>query len=87
MMPDKKSMGIYAKFEVRRIDGSDAPGGKHHGCDYFVLDLTHDQHARAAILAYADSCEADGYSALARDLRAKVERGTARESRGNKEVA
>lgn len=41
--------GLYAKFIVRRTDGSDAPGGKHHGCDYFVLDVTHDKHAKAAL--------------------------------------
>ena len=60
--------GLYNKFEVRRVDGSSEPGGKHHWCEYFVLDLTHDKHAGAALLAYADSCEAE-YPLLARDLR------------------
>lgn len=64
-----RSRGLYNKFEVRRVDGSSEPGGKHHGCDYFVLDLTHDPHAAAAIAAYADSCEAE-YPLLAADLRA-----------------
>lgn len=63
--------GLYNKFEVRRVDGSSEPGGKHHRCEYFVLDLTHDKHAKAALLAYADSCELE-YPLLAADLRAKV---------------
>ena len=68
----KKQPGMCGKFNVTRIDGKDAPGEKHHGCDYFVLDLTHDPHAIPAILAYADSCEKDGYQVLADELRAKV---------------
>ena len=47
--------GVYKKFEVTRTDGSSAEGGKHHGCRYFVLDLDHDPHARAAMEAYAKS--------------------------------
>lgn len=65
-----KSRGLYGKFIVRRQDGSSEPGGKHDECDYFVLDLTHDAHAKAAILAYANSCETE-YPPLAADLRAK----------------
>lgn len=60
--------GLYRKFEVKRTDGTDAPGGKHDGCRYFVLDLTHDPHAYAAIYAYAESCEEE-YPLLAADLR------------------
>lgn len=68
-----KDRGLYGKFSrIERADGQSAPGGKHHNCQYFVLDLTHDQHAIPAILAYADSCEADGFAALAADLRALV---------------
>ncbi|WGS44032.1 hypothetical protein LFL97_25820 [Burkholderia sp. JSH-S8] len=48
--------GLYRKFDVRRVDGSDQPGGKHHDCEYFVLDIAHDQHARAALHAYASAC-------------------------------
>jgi hypothetical protein len=53
-----EQQGIFEKFTVHRNDGSDAPGGKHHGCAYFVLDLDHDQHAPAAMRAYANSCRA-----------------------------
>lgn len=60
--------GMYRKFIVRRADGSDQPGGKHHGCRYFVLDMTHDQFAKPALLTYADACEAT-YPELAADLR------------------
>jgi hypothetical protein len=69
---DKKQLGIYRKFEVKRTDGSDGPGGKHEHCFYFVLDLTHDPHAHPAALAYADACEAGGYKELAEDLRQAV---------------
>lgn len=70
--PDPR--GLFEKFRVSRVDGSDAIGGKHHGCDYFVLDLTHDKHAKAALRAYADDCRAER-PALARDLDAKVKVG------------
>ena len=68
---DKRTTGLYHKFNVRRTDGTSEPGQKHDGCEYFVLDLTHDPHAAAALRAYADSCEAD-YPLLARHLRAKA---------------
>ncbi|MEH6434341.1 hypothetical protein [Massilia sp. DD77] len=51
-----EDQGIFRKFEVRRTDGSSEPGGKHENCRYFVLDLNHDHHARAAMRAYATSC-------------------------------
>lgn len=60
--------GLYRKYDVRRTDGSDAPGGKHHGCDYFVLDATHDPHALTALSAYADAVEAT-HPELAVDMR------------------
>lgn len=64
---DKRERGLYGKFQVRRMDGTDAPGAKHDQCSYFVLDLTHDPHAIPAIRAYAKSCR-DEYPALATDL-------------------
>lgn len=66
-----KIRGLYNKFRVERVDGSSEPGGKHHGCEYFVLDLTHDKHARAALLSYAESCRGD-YPLLAADLFQKA---------------
>ncbi len=60
--------GLYKKFEVKRVDGSDARGGKHEGCRYFVLDLDHDQHAKAAMSAYAQSCKAT-HPKLSEDLQ------------------
>lgn len=65
-----RDRGIHDKFIVRRTDESDLPGGRHHGCRYFVLDVTHDKYAVPALLAYAAACGADGYAALADDLRA-----------------
>lgn len=72
-LPERKKrfsdekQGLYRKFEVRRVDGSDAPGGKHHGCRYFVLDVDHDAFAPIALGAYAAACE-DTHPKLARDL-------------------
>lgn len=66
-----RTRGIYHKFVVSRTDGTSAPGGKHDGCFYFVLDLNHDPHARAALAAYMKSCEAE-YPLLAADLRAQL---------------
>ena len=67
-----KTRGLYNKFTVTRNDGSSDPGGKHFGCEYFVLDLTHDKHAAAALRAYAESCAAE-YPLLAADLLAGIE--------------
>lgn len=69
---DDRSIGIYNKFHVERTDGKSAPGEKHDGCEYFVLDMDHDEHARAAIAAYVQSLEdAEEYPALAADLRSR----------------
>jgi len=69
---DKHTMGLYEKFKVWRTDGTSATGAKHDGCQYFVLDVTHDPHALAALRAYAASCETF-YPKLASDLRDMVE--------------
>lgn len=53
-----EAQGLFRKFNVTRTDGSDKPGGKHHGCEYFVLDVEHDPHAKAALQAYALACAA-----------------------------
>lgn len=70
--PNRKRLGLYRKYDVRRTDGSDGHDGKHYQCCYFVLDLTHDPHALPALAAYANSCEAD-YPMLAHDLRGIVD--------------
>lgn len=66
---DKHKTGIFHKFNVTRVDGKDAPGEKHFGCKYFVLDATHDKHATAALRAYAESCAVE-YPVLAQDVLA-----------------
>ena len=65
-----EQQGLFRKFDVRRVDGSDQPGGKHHGCRYYVLDVDHDPYAAAALGAYADACK-ESHPELARDLREK----------------
>ncbi|KKL96409.1 hypothetical protein LCGC14_1844760 [marine sediment metagenome] len=64
---DAKKIGIYRKFEVRRVDGRSAEGEKHHGCFCFVLDVDHDPFSIAALKAYAEACKKD-YPALAEDI-------------------
>ena len=59
--------GLYNKFAVVRTDGSSEPGGKHHKCNYFVLDLTHDKFAAVAIAEYARACRHE-FPLLAVDL-------------------
>lgn len=76
----RRDEGLFVnpgKYEVRRTDGTDAPGGKHHGCALFVLDLTHDRAARAALRAYIDSCRRSGYFQLAEDLSTMLSRAEA----------
>ncbi len=63
--------GIYHKFNIERTDGTSIEGGKHHGCDYFVLDVTHDPFALPALRSYAEVCRPQ-YPLLAADLDAKV---------------
>ncbi len=63
-----EQQGLFHKFNVRRTDGSSEPGGKHYGCEYFVLDVDHDPAARAALKAYADAVEAT-HPELAADMR------------------
>ncbi len=71
-----EQQGLFRKFNVSRTDGSDVAGGKHFGCRYFVLDLTHDQHAPAAMRAYAKAC-APTHPKLAADLAAEFPRAQA----------
>ena len=63
--------GLYGKFRVERTDGKSAPGKKHHGCAYFVLDIDHDPHAKAALRAYAETSRGE-YPLLARDIDATL---------------
>lgn len=64
--------GLHAKFTVRRNDDPfPKHDSKHYGCDYFVLDLTHDAAALTALDAYATAAAQDGRVRLAADLRAK----------------
>lgn len=56
--------GLYGKYLVERVDG------QAHKGEIFVL-CSADKHALPALLAYADSCEAE-YPLLALDLRELV---------------
>lgn len=73
---DKRTTGLYEKFRVERTDGKSAPGQKHEGCRYFVLDVTHDPLAPPALRAYAASARAAGYGPLADDLDAMAWKAT-----------
>lgn len=65
--PDTEQ-GLFQKFVVTRTDGSSGPGGKHEGCEYFVLDIDHDPLHKPALEAYAYACEST-HPQLAADLR------------------
>ncbi len=59
----KKDKGLYKRYEVTRVDGKeDEPG-----TTYFVLRFG-EKHAKAALLAYANSVQ-DEQPQLARELR------------------
>ncbi len=62
-----EAQGLFQKFEVRRVDDSDSPGGKHFGCRYFVIDMDHDEFAPNALRHYAQDCKAT-HPTLAADL-------------------
>lgn len=49
---ERDQRGWHNKFRVARIDGEHKAGKKHDGCEYFVLDLTHDPHAVATVMLY-----------------------------------
>ncbi len=61
------AVGLYQKYRISRTDGGSRKGKKHHGCRYFVIDLTHDKFAKSAIKAYARACRKE-YPELAKDL-------------------
>lgn len=68
---DDRAVGLYAKYRVKRLDGSTNVGGKHEHCQYFVLDLQHDRFAAVALRAYAESCREE-FPFLACDLLAEA---------------
>jgi len=70
----KMTRGIYEKYKVKRTDGNSAPGKKHFGCSYFVLDLTHDPFSLSAIEAYAEACKNE-FPALSCNLRDIARKG------------
>jgi len=59
------------RYNVTRADGRSAPGEKHDGCAYFVLDLTHDRYTVPAVRAYADAVRLE-HPGLAADLDALI---------------
>jgi hypothetical protein len=71
-MSNTTERGLYEKFKrIERTDGKSAPGEKHDGCEYFVLDLTHDPFALPALEAYRDACRAS-HPRLAADLTSQL---------------
>jgi hypothetical protein len=70
---DKKFDGLDDRYSVARVDGRSAEGEKHHGCKYFVIDMTHDYCALSAIEQYGLACKSE-YPKLAKDLFDRMER-------------
>ena len=62
----------FDKYKVQRSDANDQPGCRHHGCEYFVLDITHDPFAVPALRAYAAACK-ESDPELSESILAKVE--------------
>lgn len=60
--------GVYRKYLVKRLRDRD---GKHRRCEFFVLDLDHDEFAAAALMAYARACQ-EKFPELASDLRKRL---------------
>jgi len=67
-----RAKGLYRKFHVYRDDGRDGSGEKHDGCEYFVLDLTHDPFAWFALRRYAEACR-ETHPKLSADLHLKID--------------
>lgn len=61
----------FTRFALSRTDGQDGHGMPHHGCEYFVLDITCDPFAVPALIAYARACQA-GQPQLAEELYSRV---------------
>lgn len=61
------SEGLHQKYSVVHLGADGLPDYKHAFCEYFVLDLACDPHARVAARAYAESI-APTNPELARDL-------------------
>lgn len=79
--PPDSEAGLYGKYEVhklRRTVHENEHGGRTTLVErvdpgpVFVLAYTKDPHARVALAAYADSCEAE-YPQLAADLREQLD--------------
>jgi septal ring factor EnvC (AmiA/AmiB activator) len=70
-MSNQEDRGIYPKFVISRLDGSDAPGGKHDKCRHYVLDIDHDKFAKPALIAYAKACKSE-FPVLAKDIELLV---------------
>lgn len=74
MLPERdtsapaNAQGLFRKYIVKRTDGQDEDLlNKHFNCEYFVLDLTHDPAARAALKAYVQAI-VDTHPTLAEDI-------------------
>lgn len=66
-----KAHGVYRKYLVKRLKDRE---GKHRRCEFFVLDLDHDEFAGPALRAYATAC-AEKFPQLAADLEKRLSRG------------
>lgn len=65
----KPKPGLYQKFRVERIIGTDKPGE-----EFLVLSPTHDLMGRAAIRVYAQECRESGLNDIADDLLDALDR-------------
>lgn len=54
-VPDPHNEELHDKYMVFRTDLRDLPDEKHHECNYFVLDVTHDERGRRMANAYLET--------------------------------
>ena len=74
---EDENRGIYEKYKVERLND---PTGKHAHCNYFVLDLVHDEFALPALKAYAKACRKK-FPELAKELQWAIDLASGEEGR------
>lgn len=72
MAEGDRERGLYGKYIAYRVAPFAGRADALVREPFFLLKYTTDPHARVALAAYADSCEAD-YPVLAADLRKQLE--------------
>ncbi len=65
-----REMGLFGKYRVERVDGK--------SIDRCIVLELHDPNSWPALRVWADTVEADGYTALAHDVRDWIQQASRR---------